>query len=846
MRGPGASPALTGRSFPADNDMRTEPERRGRGRAPAASALAVFLAVGLVAAAGVASPRVPQRGVPDGAGAASPQAPQRSLPDGTGAASPEVRQQDVPDGAADGRRQQAPGPQRAPQAFGATVARVRVDVIVTDGDGDFVTDLAASDFSVFEDGEPQEILDVQLVDLIAGEVRTLRRGETTADAAAGGGGAREGAGVSGARGARGGIDPTGAAAAAASAAAGAGPGDAIPGGDSPTAAGELGAVIFLIDGPSLNQQAKARFGDAWGKLLEQTEDSNLPRAAYMVDNVGRLQELAPLGADLQAMRAAADTVRAAPLFGNTINRRLYEIVADLTSPAFEGAPEDLRQVAIAKARSFELEERFRTLATYELLTSFTEALSSRSGRTALVWVSSGIKLMQGGPFSAVFAAGEPSPTAAGMGGAAFDLYSPDPQIEAARQALHRAANSANVSFYSVDPSLLSETRLVAADVELGTAVAAGYLATQAMQQSLDGLRDALRTAAAETGGRSFIHATDLGAALEEIEADTSRFYLLTYAPPAPEGDGEYHEIRVEVGRDDARVRARAGYTDHPAGDRVRRSLAAALALPGAVSGLPVEAEAFVSRPPDGAPNVLLAVGVEGAELEMVVDAAGERSVSLDVHTLAVERGDAVTEAHEQLTGRSGAGGLAPRGGAAGGVPGAGGAGGLTLVGTMAYQHEFTLEPGSYTFHVAVLDNVSGRIGATTVDVTVPPAGAGWGTSDPLLVTVDEAGRPQPVVLGRVLAEQNLAAFVEVYGGQQPILSGRVFAQTAEGGDSVQSARLLPMALRQVGAGRHRGSTPLPPGLPAGRYIVQLTITDPPAGQHRIVRLRLEVVEPRGR
>jgi VWFA-related protein len=557
----------------------------------------------------------------------------------------------------------------------------------------------------------------------------------------------------------------------------------------------------------------------------------------MVDNVGRLQELAPLGDDLQAMRAAADTVRAAPLFGNTINRRLYEIVADLTSPAFDDAPEDLRQVAIAKARSFELEERFRTLSTYELLTRFTEALSTRSGRTALVWVSSGIKLMQGGPFSAVFAAAEPSPTAAGTGGAAFDLYSPDPQIDAARQALHRAANSANVSFYSVDPSLLSETRFVAADVELGTAAAAGYLATHAMQQSLDGLRDALRTAAAETGGRSFIHATDLGAALEEIEADTSRFYLLTYAPPVPEGDGEYHEIRVEVGRDDARVRARAGYTDHPAGDRVRRALAAALALPGAVSGLPVEAEAFVSRPPDGAANVLLAVAVEGSELEMVVDAAGERSVSLDVHTLAVDGGDAVTEAHEQLTGRSGAGGLAP---------GRGSASGLTLVGTMAYQHEFTLEPGSYTFHVAVLDNVSGRIGATTVDVTVPPAGAGWGTSDPLLVTVDEAGRPQPVVLGRVLARQSLAAFVEVYGGVQPILSGQVFAQTAEGGDSVQSARLLPMALRLVGAGRHRGSTPLPPGLPAGVYIVQLTITDPPAGQHRIVRLRLEVVEPRGR
>ena len=47
-----------------------------------------------------------------------------------------------------------------------------------------------------------------------------------------------------------------------------------------------------------------------------------------------------------------------------------------------------------------------------------------------------------------------------------------------------------------------------------------------------------------TGGQSFIHATDLNQVLQEIETDTSRFYLLSYVPPGPEGDGEYHEIRT--------------------------------------------------------------------------------------------------------------------------------------------------------------------------------------------------------------------------------------------------------------------------------------------------------------
>ena len=54
------------------------------------------------------------------------------------------------------------------QRFEATVSRVRVDVIVRDGDGDFVDDLGAADFRIFEDGREQQILGVQLVDLPGG------------------------------------------------------------------------------------------------------------------------------------------------------------------------------------------------------------------------------------------------------------------------------------------------------------------------------------------------------------------------------------------------------------------------------------------------------------------------------------------------------------------------------------------------------------------------------------------------------------------------------------------------------------------------------------------------------
>lgn len=693
------------------------------------------------------------------------------------------------------------------QRFGATVSRVRVDVIVTDGNGSFVDDLTAADFTVYEDGEPQEILDVQLVDLAAGEVHPLYADQPPNPTAA----------ESPATGETGVDSPPPSTPEA--------PADNDAEAPSASPASELGAVIFLVDGPSLSVQTRARFGDAWEDLLDQTDTLQVPRAAYMVDNAGRLQELSPLGYDVERMRAAAQTVREAPFFGNMTRLRLIELANDVNDP---NLGDDASRIAASKARSWEGQERSRALATYELLTNFADALWSRSGRTAVVWVSTGIKLMQGGPYNALLNAGDyASPS--------FDAFSPDPAIFAAQEELHRAANGSNVSLYTVDPSLLAESRFADGDVEVRTMGAAGMLNANEVQQSLDGLRDAMRTAAAETGGESFIHATDLRMVLEEIEADTSRFYLVTYAPPSPDGDGTYHAIEVDVGRDDTSVRARGGYVDHAPEDRAARLITAALALPGSVTDLPVEAEAFRSRPGPTAPNVLLAVAVDGSQVGLMLTQQGEQRVSLDIHAVAVRGDEVVAESHEELSARS----------RAGGAPAAADADNPlnpTLVGYMAYQREWTLTPGSYTMNVAVFDNVTGRIGASSLQLEIPDVDDSWGVSDPLLVTLDDAGRPQPIVHGRVLPDRNLAAFIEVYGGIQPILSGQVLLEGSDE-EQQQGAKLFPIALRRVAGATHRGSAPLPPGMPPGHYVVQLVITDPPAEQHRIVRLPVEVVAP---
>ncbi len=59
-------------------------------------------------------------------------------------------------------------------------------------------------------------------------------------------------------------------------------------------ASNLGAMIFLVDFPGLDAKDKARFAGAWEHLLAETEAFEVPRAAYMIDQTGRLRELSPL------------------------------------------------------------------------------------------------------------------------------------------------------------------------------------------------------------------------------------------------------------------------------------------------------------------------------------------------------------------------------------------------------------------------------------------------------------------------------------------------------------------------------------------------------------------------
>ena len=112
------------------------------------------------------------------------------------------------------------------------------------------------------------------------------------------------------------------------------------------------------------------------------------------------------------------------------------------------------------------------------------------------------------------------------------------------------ANRNNTSLYMVDPRGLATGEFDSSQVPIDM---------RTDYRLLRELQDTLHVLADETDGRAIVNRNDLLSGLTQIVADQSAYYLLGYTSSAAPTDGEFHEIDVEVLREDVRVRARKGY-----------------------------------------------------------------------------------------------------------------------------------------------------------------------------------------------------------------------------------------------------------------------------------------------
>ncbi|HJU42554.1 MAG TPA: VWA domain-containing protein [Vicinamibacterales bacterium] len=117
-----------------------------------------------------------------------------------------------------------------------------------------------------------------------------------------------------------------------------------------------------------------------------------------------------------------------------------------------------------------------------------------------------------------------------------------------RQLLQRA-NRANVSFYPIDAR-----GLIVFDTPIEWGVPPSVDAAWLRKR-----HDDLRVMAEQTDGHAVLDTSNVAGAMQKIFADVGSYYLLSYYSTNQRLDGRFRRIRVEVKRDEVKVRARPGY-----------------------------------------------------------------------------------------------------------------------------------------------------------------------------------------------------------------------------------------------------------------------------------------------
>ena len=706
--------------------------------------------------------------------------------------------------------------------FRAAVTRVRVDTIVTDKDGNFVDGLTAADFRVFEDGVEQDILNVQLVSLTDRTVRDMgsRASKQPVPEDTDTGSIAEQPAVR--------EEPTAV--------------DAPP---ARRTTASLGAIVYLVDLPSMDRTYKPRLTKTFEAFLDGEGALDVPCSIYMIDQTGTVQELAPLTTDREVLRAAAAAVAEAALTRTSIFSRIEREYAPFMEQAINAfnrpfGGQELELIIDRLEQKIESDsdlERVRTEQTLQTVLAFINALSAMEGRTALVWISSGAMITEGGPYAAFgTAVREAVNWEVNLSNVA--QRAPSTRIRNLMEQLYETANTANVSIYTIDPLPISGLS------HLGTSAAIGsYQVSTAFRRhvrpAFRDLSSPLVDVAIHTGGRAFIGWGDLDRAFQEQYTDATKFYLVSYEPPPPQEDGAYHETTVEVNYPDAEVRARPGYRELPETELTTRKVAAALALPGSVMGRPVPTAAFHRFADDGSSKILLVAGLPRPAETVTgswapafggVDPNSEiqeemidrlRIPFFRVHAIALNRaGEVLGETHELVEPREDIAEYAPD----------------TPIPHFRYTTEWAVEPGEYDIRVLVAEEGGDRIGTSRLEVRVPPNANRWAIADPMLAIVDTADGLRPLLQHAVPAGVPIGVSVQLVGATSPHVSALIFHRATR--RIIVEVAQQPLLLGSPMV--HGGVLPLP-HLNSGKYLVEVQIVDSTVDRQAVRLLPLQVV-----
>jgi len=467
------------------------------------------------------------------------------------------------------RPQEQPPPQSRPAPpqvpiFRAGAAVVRVDAYVT-RDGKPVTDLAATDFEVLEDGRPQTIETFERVTVRAGGAETTRVEPRTVE-------------------------------------------------ESRQAAADPRARIFIV------------FLDTGHVRWAGARQIRTPLARFLDGAIGQ-DDLVALMTPAMSASDITFTRRTGPMIA-LLDQHWGQLGTvdkdDPTEGAYAACYPPSLTVPLEDQLLGKLLMRRRARRTLDALWDLAVHLDGlREERKAVLVVSEGWALFGE---DRTMVSSKPMPTGVYVGpdgrlrsGAPGEAGGEGMwrQCERDRMILSQfdfarefrtfldEANRANVSFYPVDPRGLP-----------------AFATDMGPYQPLDVARDAvkltgqlesLRTLASATDGVPVMGSNDIEGGIRRIVDDLTSYYLMSYSSTNPKLDGRFRSIRVRVKRPGVEVRARRGYRA-PTAEEVESRVKAVEAAAAVPTPLSTALGALAAFRPQALFRLATAAGWRGSRL----------------------------------------------------------------------------------------------------------------------------------------------------------------------------------------------------------------------------------------
>ncbi|HKY19718.1 MAG TPA: VWA domain-containing protein [Vicinamibacterales bacterium] len=415
--------------------------------------------------------------------------------------------------------------QQPPVTFKAEVGYVDVDAVVTDQQGNFVSNLNAGDFQIFEDGKPQKIALFSHVDLASPRAQANRPDRLVIDGRTVTDDVRS---------------------------------------NQQAAATRL--YVIVLDDLNTSFFRTGTVRQTARRFVEQHLAHN--DVAAVVYTSGRADASQEFTSDPSLLLASVDKFVGRKLRSATLDKidsyyQQQELSAFASARRDAGsgpAPINSGSASAGSStdpginpytrgdgypdRTFDsedLERGYRAIRVLDELKNLADFMGNiRGRRKALLLFSEGIDYATNDIFGA---------------------HNAGDVIRATQDAITAAARG-NVSVFGVDPRGLvgmspDAVALDSPGLSGDSMVTAGHLSGFAAEMRLS--QDSLRTLAEETGGFATVGANNPAATFDRIVRANSTYYVLGYYPPNHPRDGRFHKIEVRVNRPGLRVVARKGY-----------------------------------------------------------------------------------------------------------------------------------------------------------------------------------------------------------------------------------------------------------------------------------------------